>query len=88
MSPEELDEIFGRLYTSGQRDRNAPEPKAEIVQAKFENGREVLSPVKKVSYEEQTAYMCELYTRCIDSKKKAEEKLAEKYLKPLGKAKH
>jgi hypothetical protein len=28
--------------------------------------------------------MCELYTRCIESKKKVEEKLAEKYLKPLG----
>ena len=84
------DNVFfhSRLYTSGQRDRNAPEPKLEIVQAKYDdNGREVLSPVKKVSYEEQTTYMCELYSRCIESKKKAEEKLADKYLKPLGKGK-
>jgi hypothetical protein len=87
--PEELQEIFDRLFTSGQRDRHAPEPKLEIVQAKYdEHGREVLSPIKTVTYEEQTAYMCELYSRCIETKKKAEEKLAEKYLKPLGRPKN
>ena len=35
--------------------------------------------------EEKTAYMCELYSRCIESKKKTEAELAERYLKPLGK---
>ncbi len=37
--------------------------------------------------DEQREYMCELYTRCIESKKKTEEELAAKYLQPLGRKK-
>jgi hypothetical protein len=40
----------------------------------------------QVSVEEQKEYMCTLYERCLESKKKTEEELTAKYLQPLGKA--
>lgn len=38
----------------------------------------------QVTYDEQKEYMCELYDRCLAKKKKTQEDLAAKYLKPLG----
>ncbi len=38
----------------------------------------------QVSADEQQAYMCDLYQRCLDNKKKTQAELAAKYLKPLG----
>jgi hypothetical protein len=34
---------------------------------------------------EQQEYMRQLYDRCLESRKKTEVQLAEKYLQPLGK---
>ena len=50
-----------------------------------EEGKEQWVPVKSVSQDEQKEYMCELYSRCLEKKKKTEEELAAKYLQPLGK---
>lgn len=33
---------------------------------------------------DQKAYMCELYSRCMETKKKTEAGLAQKYLQPIG----
>jgi hypothetical protein len=41
--------------------------------------------VKKVSDDEQRDYMCTLYTRCLDQRKRTQEELSAKYLQPLGK---
>ncbi len=39
----------------------------------------------QVSTDEQKAYMCELYERCLAQKQKTQQELADKYLQPLGK---
>lgn len=41
----------------------------------------------QVSLDEQKEYMCGLYERCLEAKKKTEAELAAKYLQPLGKPK-
>lgn len=64
------------------------EGKLEHVQLTFgEGGKEIWAPVKHSSDDEQKTYLCDLYTRCIESKKATEEKLAAKWLQPLGKKK-
>lgn len=76
-----------RLYqTKGQDEEDLTLNKLEKVQLKFdESGKEQWVPVKKVDPTEQQEYMRALYDRCLESKKKTEEQLAEKYLQPLGK---
>lgn len=55
LSPEEIETVFGRLHTAGAKTKDgAEEVKIEHVQLKYdEQGREVWSPVKQTSYDEQ-----------------------------------
>ncbi|GIL72271.1 hypothetical protein Vretimale_429 [Volvox reticuliferus] len=84
LSQDEYDSMIARLYKP--KDRNVSDgDRIQLITLKFgEDGQEQWVPVKTVSVEEQQAYMCELYQRCLDNRKKTKEELAAKYLKPLG----
>lgn len=84
MSQEEIDGVVNRLYSSKQISEG-DEGKLVRVQLSFgEGGKELWVPVKHTTVEEQTGYMCALYDRCRESKKKTKAALAAKWLKPLG----
>eukprot|EP00201_Polytomella_parva_P009336 CAMPEP_0175067784 /NCGR_PEP_ID=MMETSP0052_2-20121109/17296_1 /TAXON_ID=51329 ORGANISM="Polytomella parva, Strain SAG 63-3" /NCGR_SAMPLE_ID=MMETSP0052_2 /ASSEMBLY_ACC=CAM_ASM_000194 /LENGTH=392 /DNA_ID=CAMNT_0016334715 /DNA_START=51 /DNA_END=1229 /DNA_ORIENTATION=+ len=84
LTTDELDSLITRLYTPKDRTATSEEKVERVILRFDENGKEVWQPVKKVSPEEQQAYMVELYDRCLESRKKTAEELAAKYLKPLG----
>lgn len=56
-----------------------------IVSVHLALGQETASTRPQVSDDDNREYLCSLYERCINSKKKTEEDLAAKYLQPLGK---
>ncbi|GIL45410.1 hypothetical protein Vafri_2661 [Volvox africanus] len=84
LSQDEYDSMIARLYKP--KDRNVSDgDRIQLITLKFgDDGQEQWVPVKTVSVDEQQAYMCELYQRCLDNRKKTKEELAAKYLKPLG----
>ncbi|GFR45547.1 hypothetical protein Agub_g6941 [Astrephomene gubernaculifera] len=84
LSADEYDSMIARLYKP--KDRNVQDAdRIQLVTLKFgEDGQEHWAPVKTVSAEGQQAYMCQLYQRCLENRKKTQEELAAKYLKPLG----
>ncbi|EFJ51639.1 hypothetical protein VOLCADRAFT_103274 [Volvox carteri f. nagariensis] len=84
LSQDEYDTMIARLYKP--KDRNVADgDRIQLITLRFgDDGQEQWVPVKTVSAEEQQAYMCELYQRCLDNRKKTKEDLAAKYLKPLG----
>lgn len=85
LAQDEYDAMISRLYKP--KDRAAPDSdKTELMTLRYsENGKESWVPVKTVSNDEQTQYMCQLYSRCAESKKKTQQELADRYLQPLGK---
>ncbi|GLI64209.1 hypothetical protein VaNZ11_007401 [Volvox africanus] len=84
LSQDEYDSMIARLYKP--KDRNVSDgDRIQLITLKFgDDGQEQWVPVKTVSVDEQQAYMCELYQRCLDNRKKTKDELAAKYLKPLG----
>ncbi|GLC61277.1 hypothetical protein PLESTB_001738800 [Pleodorina starrii] len=84
LSHDEYDAMIARLYKPKDRNTNDSD-RIQLITLKFgEDGQEQWMPVKQVSAEEQQAYMCQLYQRCLENRKKTQEELAAKYLKPLG----
>ncbi|KAG2449648.1 hypothetical protein HYH02_005180 [Chlamydomonas schloesseri] len=84
ISQDEYDAMITRLYKP--KDRNMQDSdRIQLMTLKYtEDGKEAWQPVKQVTQEDQQAYMCNLYQRCLDNRKKTQEQLAAKYLKPLG----
>eukprot|EP00198_Chlamydomonas_reinhardtii_P009172 XP_001698509.1 flagellar associated protein [Chlamydomonas reinhardtii] len=84
ISQDEYDAMITRLYKP--KDRSVTDSdRIQLMTLKYtEEGKETWQPVKQVTQEDQQAYMCNLYQRCLDNRKKTQEELAAKYLKPLG----
>ncbi|KAG2428717.1 hypothetical protein HXX76_011421 [Chlamydomonas incerta] len=84
ISQDEYDTMITRLYKP--KDRSVQDSdRIQLMTLKYtEEGKESWQPVKQVTSEDQQAYMCNLYQRCLDNRKKTQEELAAKYLKPLG----
>lgn len=82
VTSDELEAITTRLYQT--KESALPKGgKLECKQLAYLGTKEVWEPVKKKPEAENTEYLCSLYQRCINSKKEAEQRLADKWLKPI-----